>query len=91
VKFTDGKPVTAGTIQLESLDYKEPITAIGLIMEDETFELGTYDVDDGAVAGRHRVVVLGDGEIGTGIERPELLPPPTVHPRFRQWAQPVAL
>lgn len=85
VLFPDGRPLTTGTVERETLDEEEPLTATGTVSENGTFELGTFDVDDGAVAGRHRVVVLGDAEIGTGTERPGLLPPPTLHPRYRDY------
>jgi hypothetical protein len=82
VSFPDGAPLTKGTIEFESLDTETPLTARSEIAEDGTFELGTFDADDGAVAGRHRVVVVSNHEIGTGAERPDQLERPTLHPRF---------
>jgi len=85
VRFPDGKPPTKGNVEFELLDQEMPITATGEISEDGTFVLGTFELDDGAIAGRHRAVVIADHEIGTGVERPGMLPPPTLHPRFRDF------
>ena len=85
VLFPDGQPLTTGTVEFESLDQEETLTATGTISADGAFELGTFGVDDGAVPGRYRTVVLSDTEIGTGTERPGLLPPPTLHPRYREF------
>jgi hypothetical protein len=85
VRFPDGKLLTTGTVEFQAIDHSTPMTATGTITPEGTFELGTLSLDDGAIAGRHRVIVLGDGEIGTGIERPGLLPPALVHPRYRDF------
>ncbi len=85
VRFPDGSPLTKGTVEFELLDGEMPITATGEISEDGTFVLGTFALDDGAVAGRHRAVVIADHEIGTGAERPGRLPTATLHPRFRDF------
>lgn len=85
VTFPDGKPLTKGTVEFELLDQEKPSTATGEISEDGTFELGTFELDDGAVAGRHRAVVIADHEIGTGVERPGIVPRTGLHPRFREY------
>jgi hypothetical protein len=85
VRFPDGRPLTKGSVEFELQDQKMPITATGQISEDGTFVLGTFELDDGAVAGRHRAVVIADHQIGTGVERPGKLPPPALHPRFRDF------
>ncbi len=82
VRFPDETPLTSGTIEFESLDHEIPLTARAEITEDGTFELGTFTVDDGAVEGRHRAVVVANHEIGTGAERPGRLEPAKLHPRF---------
>lgn len=56
VQFEDGSAVKIGVIELESIDHKT--TATGRIGEDGSFVLGTYESEDGAVAGKHRVIVL---------------------------------
>jgi hypothetical protein len=85
VLFPDGKPLTKGSVEFELLDQEKPSTATGEISDDGTFELGTYKPDDGAIAGRHRAVVIADHEIGTGVERPGIVPPTALHPRFRDF------
>lgn len=85
VVFPDGKPVTGGTIEFETADRKPPVTATGEISETGSFVLGTYSPTDGVLPGKHRVVVVSDYEIGTGKERPDLVPKPNVHSRFRKF------
>lgn len=86
IRFPDGVPLSAGTIEFESLDAKPPIVARGSIDANGMFELGTFDVDDGAIEGRHRVVVIDSGEIGTGAERPGLIEPSKLDPRFSDYS-----
>lgn len=85
VVYPDGQPLKEGTIEFETLDLDMPITASGEIAADGTFQLGTYTVNDGALEGRHRVAVIADYEIGTGVERPGLIPPPVLDPRFEDF------
>ena len=82
VVYPDGQPLTEGTVEFETQHGKKPITATGEINEDGTFQIGTFEANDGAIAGTHRVAVIADFQIGTGIERPGLLPPPMLDPRF---------
>lgn len=56
VVFDDGSPVRTGTVELSSKDHK--LAATGKIRDDGTFVLGTYESDDGACAGEHRVIVM---------------------------------
>lgn len=85
VVYPDGKPVTRGTVEFELMAGKNPITASGEIAKDGTFQLGTFEENDGAVAGRHRAAVIADFEIGTNEERPELLPPKILDPKFSEF------
>lgn len=85
VVYPDGKPVTKGSVEFDAIDQKKPITAAGQISPDGTFQLGTYAPNDGAIAGEHRVAVIADYQIGTGIERPDELPPPVLDPKFRDF------
>jgi len=82
VRFPDGRPLTSGTIEFQSMDHELQIGATSEIDENGEFELGTFEVDDGAIEGRHRVVVVSSHEIGTGAERPGLIEPSKLHPRF---------
>lgn len=85
VVYPDGTPLTQGTVEFEAVDEKRPITATGEISPDGTFILGTFQADDGAVAGRHRIAVIADTLIGTGAERPEKLPPRLIARRFSEF------
>ena len=85
VVFPDGQPLTRGTVEFEPIGQKKTITASGEIAADGTFQLGTYQPKDGAVAGEHRVAVISDYEIGTGVERPGELPPSKLHSKFRSF------
>ena len=85
VLFPDGKPLARGTVEFEALGQTKPITASGEIGSDGTFRLGTFAANDGAIAGEHRVAVISDYEIGTGVERPGELPPVQLHPKFRSF------
>ena len=85
VVFPDGTPLTRGTVEFEAIGQKKPITASAEIAADGTFQLGTYQPKDGAIAGEHRVAVISDYEIGTGIERPGELPPPVLHSKYRSF------
>jgi len=57
----------------------------GEIAKDGTLRLSTFAASDGAIAGEHRVAVVSDYEIGTGVERPGELPPLQIHPKFRSF------
>jgi hypothetical protein len=56
VRFQDGTPVQFGTVEFyqSQLD----LTARGTIQPDGTFQLGTFQDGDGAVAGKHEVIVV---------------------------------
>ena len=77
VVFADGSPVRTGTIELESQAHE--LSASGRIEEDGTFVLGTYDLDDGAVAGDHAVIVvqfiLNDGTVDHTRDHGRKVPP----------------
>ncbi|MBM4004576.1 MAG: carboxypeptidase regulatory-like domain-containing protein [Planctomycetes bacterium] len=56
VVFDDGSPVRVGTIEFKSMDHQ--VQARGTIERDGSYHLTTFQENDGAVAGRHRVVVV---------------------------------
>ncbi len=56
VAFQDGTFPMFGTIEFYNDEHK--INARGKINRDGTFTVGTYEKDDGAVAGDHRVVII---------------------------------
>ena len=84
VQFADGKVVRGGSIEFELIS-KQPVVASGEIGPDGSFVLGTRALDDGAQAGKHRVVVFSDYQIGNGAERPGLIPVTQVHPKHRDY------
>jgi len=74
VVLEDGRPLPGGWIVCES-DVKAP-AARGTIQEDGAFVLGTYEADDGAVAGKHRVSITPAAPQGHDPDRgsaPELI------------------
>ncbi|MEM9365952.1 MAG: hypothetical protein AAGD07_08135 [Planctomycetota bacterium] len=85
VRFEDGTILTNGSVEFMSLDSDPPLTATGEIQPDGTFVLGTMTTSDGAIAGRHRVAVIADVAIGTGAERPGLIPESPVPQRYRDF------
>lgn len=56
VEFENGRPVVVGLVEFLSEEHK--INARGNINKDGTFSLTTFQNDDGAVAGRHKCVVM---------------------------------
>jgi hypothetical protein len=56
VVLADGRPVTAGQIEFRAKD--RPISAIGFIQPDGTFELSFHQTADGAVAGSYTAILV---------------------------------
>lgn len=56
VEFENGAPVVMGTVELQSIEYK--VNARGNIQPDGSFELTTFEENDGAVGGNHKCVVI---------------------------------
>ena len=81
VVYPDGSPLPGGTILCVS-DSAEgaSLSARANINTDGTFVLGTYEEDDGAVAGRHVVAFIPPTPSNYN---PDAGPPPRMlHPRF---------
>jgi hypothetical protein len=78
VRYPDGTPLVGGAILCES---PHGLAARATINDDGTFQLGTYDVDDGAVEGTHKVAIRpprpGNYNPDAGVA-----PPPTIEARF---------
>ena len=85
VRFPDGKLLRSGSVEFEIIGRKPPITATGVISSDGRFVLGTNEIDDGALIGKHRVVVVSYHNIGNGAERPGRIPKAQLHPRYSQY------
>ena len=56
VKFEDGSPVKFGRVEFFSKE--QQVSARGSIKPDGTFAMGTEEEDDGAVAGKHQVLIV---------------------------------
>ena len=54
--FDDGAPLTGGRIEVRSLEH--PLVARGSVDRDGKFTLTTYEPNDGAVAGKHEVLIV---------------------------------
>lgn len=69
VQFEDGRPVTSGVIEFRASGAGS--VARAKIGRDGSFTLGTFTVDDGAVAGRHQVLVVQHATIEIAANDPE--------------------
>lgn len=56
VTFSDGEPVNSGTVEFLSAEHD--LNARGKIKSDGSYVLSTFRPNDGAVAGRHRIIVV---------------------------------
>ena len=56
VTFPDGNALPGGRIVFQSME-QSGLQAWGLIQDDGTFSLRTYEPGDGAVSGKHRIAV----------------------------------
>ncbi|HEV3204022.1 MAG TPA: hypothetical protein VGY77_06555 [Gemmataceae bacterium] len=58
VVFPDGTPMIGGWVEFEPMDGKANVSAKGQIQKDGTFRLGTNREGDGAIEGRHRILIV---------------------------------
>ena len=87
VTFPDGSPVTAGMVVFELIidDLTKAHNARGKILEDGSYFLTTFDEEgDGAVPGRHRVIVQ-EPYPEADVDEGELVPPRTIDPKYRTY------
>ena len=56
VRFEDGLKVMFGDIEFYNAEHR--LNARGKINRNGTFEVGTFTENDGAVAGKHKVIIL---------------------------------
>lgn len=78
-----GQPVTKGTVTFQSADNR---IATGQIQPDGTYSLGTFAERDGAIAGRHKVMIIandGDTNLMPGSS-PGYKPPKDLVPQKYQ-------
>ncbi len=67
----DGQPINGGRVLFESVEVGPSgnrYTARGRIDSGGRYRLGTFSANDGAVAGRHRVMVLATQNAGDAAE-----------------------
>ena len=67
VVFSDKSPLTSGNIEFAPVEGEIRTSARGMIEEDGSFRLSTFGEADGALAGRHRVLIIPGRQRG---ERP---------------------
>ena len=88
VVFEDGQPLTTGGVVLcESVDTRSEgmgINSRGKINEDGTYELFTFERGDGAVVGKHRVLVRAQRDADDYLKR-GIIPRPVVDERFEAY------
>jgi hypothetical protein len=81
IVFSDGRPATqlaGGSVQFEAVG--KPMSAQGAIQPDASFRLGTEQPGDGAVEGKHRVVIIPP--LAADMDNPG---PPIIDPRFHSF------
>jgi hypothetical protein len=86
VVFEDGTPLSTGGIVLTQSTTAEGLgqNARGEIRTDGTFRLTTFKTDDGAVPGKHRVLVRAQRDQDDYIKR-GIIPRPVIDPRFESY------
>lgn len=88
VAFEDGQSLTTGGVVLcESLEVQSDgmaIMARAKIEADGTFELSTFDEGDGAVIGKHRVLVSAQRDADDYYKR-GIVPRPVIDERFEDY------
>jgi len=74
VVASDGAPLTAGWVSTRPVESTTKASARGAIGPDGTFKLTTFESDDGAVLGRHQVLITpalgGERETGSANTPP---------------------
>ena len=80
IAYSDGNRFSGGDqsfIIFESIDHS--INATGVIDTNGTFSLGTYEPNDGAIAGDHRVSIAPPSPAGDPDQAP---PDPLLHSKY---------
>lgn len=80
IQFADGTPLQGGSVICLS-DSEDALSARGNIAEDGSFTLGTYEADDGAIAGRHLVAI--DPPLPANFNPDAGPPPKVIHSRYQ--------
>ena len=77
VKFSDGTPLKGGWIEVRLKAGSDRVLARGAIDVDGTFLLSTFQAGDGAVLGKHQVIVSPALPAGEQGDRP--IPTTVIH------------
>lgn len=88
VVFPDGTPMKAGMVVFEPVEAQNPpVSARGHIQPDGSFHLSTFQPGDGAIEGRHRVLVTPPTKTlpWQSKSEGEGPAPPIIDPRFRSF------
>jgi hypothetical protein len=83
VTYTDGQPVTAGSVELQGTAKGKSVNATGEIQADGSFQLTTFQPRDGAIAGDHAITLHEKPFEGLG-ENP-IPPPPQIAPKYSSY------
>ncbi len=82
VVFKDGTPMAGGMVVFEPVDPATRVSARGEIESDGTFFLSTFGKDDGAVLGKHRVLISPPLPSNFKESR---APARVIHPRYESF------
>ena len=84
VTFKDGEPVAGGFVQFRAVTGEHRVGARGLIEDDGSFELSTFEQGDGAVEGDHQALVSPPPFQG---DRDEVrFPPEVIHRKYTSFS-----
>ena len=86
VRLADGTLLRGGVVEFEVMSLTKLVTARGKIGADGMFQLGTFKDGDGALPGKHRVVVITHYQIGSGAERPGEIPERKLDSKYNDFA-----
>jgi hypothetical protein len=78
VKFPDGRPLAQGWVEFRPGEAQPAHNARGQIRSDGSFQLTTFEPNDGALPGRHRALLVppeptGPVEVGEGGAFPQVI------------------
>ena len=73
VQGQDGPPKELADylVSLQSVD--QPVGATGVVQPDGTFRVSTHQPDDGAIPGKHRVIIVPPAGMGGDSPRPRTI------------------
>lgn len=86
VVFADGSPlITGGIVLFESIAAEgQSVIARGVVQDDGTFRLSTFEEGDGARAGKYRILVRAKRDATDYRER-GIIPRPVIDSRYENY------